>query len=235
LPTGVFAPQSVDRATIARHNWMNQQRSSFSRMPLGLLAGAVVVVLLLFVGVVYLAWGRTPVKSEGNQKIVGMGEGQRVPPPSGFKPSFTELNSSNTVMQPPVAQGNNGGIPGNTGGAGTDVEKARPEGKVWNPGQYAWNPELQYLLIAQTKSQVVAQRNAAFLAERGVNVAIEVSEGQWYRLIAVEGFKSLDTQSAKYRDFVVTTVGRQHPDYKKNKRDVWGDARFIFIVRPGTR
>lgn len=227
LPIGVFAPRTMDPATISRRNWVGQQKTKFAHTPLWALAGAVGAVVVVIILVIYLAWPRHAATS--STRGAGGGYSVGLPPPR-LNPRLERVSGGGLgTIAAPVGAGGLGlgqGIhPLETGPA-----PAAEAGKVYGPGEVPRTAELVYLVIATSPSEEVAQYNAAFLADHGVSVSIEKTKKGYYTIISVQGYPKQNDAAEAFRKNVVLEIGRQHRDYRKNKKDVWADAYYAKVT-----
>jgi hypothetical protein len=120
----------------------------------------------------------------------------------------------------------------------TDTDTGAPDtaepGKVFGPGTVERDPKLYYIVIASTPSASIAQKNADFLANHGIDVSIEKRNSpsghtSLFTLISVKGFPTL-TEAESYKKKIVL-IGHQHPDFVKYRK-VWDDAYAAQIHPP---
>jgi hypothetical protein len=132
---------------------------------------------------------------------------------------------------PDVAPGTGAAAAGTRGeNVGTAVSTlAGGTARIYEPGQYRFNGESLYVFIATSSSESVTRRNAKFIAEHGVDVAIEKSKDSFY-LIAAQPYPNnvaAETMVKKIRE-----IGKLHPDYRTTRK-VFADAvtRHVAIAK----
>jgi hypothetical protein len=106
------------------------------------------------------------------------------------------------------------------------VEPNEGPAKVYAPGTVDRDAKLLYIVIASTPQADIAQRNADFIAQNGVDVSIETSKSPsgkstMYTLISVKGFPTHNA-SEPYRKRIVM-IGHKTPDFQKTHK-AWDDA-----------
>jgi hypothetical protein len=83
---------------------------------------------------------------------------------------------------------------------------------VHTAGTVTYSPDLYYITICSTPSRDIAERNAKFLADHGIDVSIEVtavaSDNQAiYAILTAQGFKS--QSDAKSEATRIKAIGQQ--------------------------
>jgi hypothetical protein len=223
-----LAPPTGSPAAGTSRTWTPADRNTFvnvlANVPPMALAGAGAVVLLLLILILYLATrhhGGTPVTPPQNSvetSITGPGGTPSPVAPQQGTPS----NSSLLGPPPQQAQGDN---------ASQALPPVAPGmGRVYEPGAYRFAPDSLYVFIATSKSESVTRRNAKFVAEHGVDVAIEKSKDDFY-LIAAQPYPNnvaAETMVKKIRE-----IGKLHPDYRSTRK-VFADAVARRVVIGGS-
>jgi hypothetical protein len=222
-----LTPPSASPAAGTSRTWTPADRNTFvnvlANVPPIALAGAGAAVLLLLILVLYLATRHhggtavTPPQNSVETSITGPGGASPAAPqqatPSnsnllGPPPQQTQADNTPQAL-PPVAPG---------------------MGRVYEPGAYRFAPDSLYVFIATSKSESVTRRNAKFVAEHGVDVAIEKSKDDLY-LIAAQPFPNnvaAETMVKKIRE-----IGKLHPDYRSTRK-VFADAVARRVVIGGS-
>ena len=231
MPPGVFAPQTMDRSTIARRNWVAQQKLKVSHLPLWALGAVAATLLILIFGVVLVLRGGGQKGTAGSANIPRAGL-----TPGNNRPRIEDTSTRNSglagagvpVLDPRVGNGR----------AGTN-DAANERARVYGAGEVSRSPDMVYLVISTSASEELARRNAEFLAAHDVSVSIEVKvlakrpsdkkERRLYVIVAVQGFPKQNDAAEAFRRNVVA-IGREHPDAKKTRKGAWDDAIYAHVT-----
>jgi hypothetical protein len=159
-------------------------------------------------------------------------------------PQNTDTNAHSLVPLPPIPTHQNPETPEKGTPVPPNPAKATPTnyppaaytgtegGHVWRPGELAGSrtSDRYYIIVASTPDSSIAERNAIWIADHGVDVSIEttIQNGKvMYRIISAEGFKSVS--DAKSLIDTIVQIGRKTPEYKKTHR-AWDDAFAMKII-----
>lgn len=211
--------------------WPPADRNFFANVPpwaLPVAAGTLVVLIVAVLFVALRHHGGAPAgTSTGGTGITGVGTGQGgsvetsiTGPGGGAAGGSTAVGPSGggggLLPQPQDVSQGGAPAPAPAPGNGSVVGGSR----VYEPGQYRFNPESLYVFIATSSSESVTRRNAKFIAEHGVDVAIEKSKDSFY-LIAAQPFPSNVAAESMVKK--IREIGKLHPDYKTTRK-VFADA-----------
>jgi hypothetical protein len=204
--------------------WPPENRDFFANVPRWAIPVAAGTLVLLIVAVLFVAMRHHGDKGAATEtgggvetSITGPGAGSGTPgpvaPPAG---------GGVAGRAPDVAPGTGAAAAGITGeNVGTAVSTlAGGTARIYEPGQYRFNGESLYVFIATSSSESVTRRNAKFIAEHGVDVAIEKSGDKIY-LIAARPCANIVAAEALVKK--VRELGKLHPDYKATNK-VFADA-----------
>jgi hypothetical protein len=212
--------------------WPPANRDFFANVPRWAIPVAAGTLVLLIVAVLFVAMRHHGDKGAATEtgggvetSITGPGAGSGAPGP--VDPS---AGGGVAGRAPDVAPGT-GAAAGTSGeNVGTAVSTlAGGTARIYEPGQYRFNGESLYVFIATSSSESVTRRNAKFIAEHGVDVAIEKSKDSFY-LIAAQPYPNnvaAETMVKKIRE-----IGKLHPDYRTTRK-VFADAvtRHVAIAK----
>jgi hypothetical protein len=181
-----------------------------SQVPPPALIAAVATLLILIIAIIYIATRRhTPPVAPANSvdaPIAAPGNSSTPAPATPGAPSL--LNQGN----PPAPADNS---------HAQDEPPTKPGvGRLYEPGTYHFLPNALYVRIQSSTSESVTRRNAKFLNDHGVDIAIEKS-GDYFVLIAAQPFASNVAAEPFVRH--IRDLGKLHPDYRANRK-VWADA-----------
>ena len=227
----VFAPQTYDPNAAARRHWMGSQKRVMARTPpwaVLTVVGAVVAFLILMVVVFVRRYQQTSAAGAGGAPAIDWrhASGSSFAQDRGSSQPLTPPSPANggsflPPQRPPVLQQN---TPTDSGEP--VAEPNQTPGKVYAPGTVDRDPKLLYIIIASTPQVDVAQRNAKFIADNGVDVSIETlksprGKSTMFTLISVQGFPTV-TEAEAYRKRIVQ-IGHKTPDFQKTRK-AWDDA-----------
>jgi len=218
-----FAPQTHAQGMGFRAGW-TPPRGALARLPIwGIAAGAAAVVILICLLIVMIKGGKGAPQNAAASGNDGVKQG--VPPNPGREGAG---NGQSLIPQHiPDAPNNRGPAPGKT--TPPPVPENAGPARAFEPRQIARSPDLYYVLIAQTPEREIAERNAKFIAQNGVDVSIEILRGKIYALISVQGSRTLEEGEALRAKIV--QIGHLLPEYKKTRR-AWDDATLQRFRKP---
>ncbi len=226
-PVRIFAPQTMSQSAIPSRRGGTSGTAGDSyrrngRIPLWALIMAVALLLLIVITVVaaIYTWTKSRQAPSVNHAAPSAQSSQQTD--NVILPPTASLLPPSVPVRPPV---NNTPVPGNT------ADAASAKGSVYGPGVIQRSSDLYYVIITQTPTASVAQKDADFLADHGIDVSIEITspgpggKGYWYRLVSVQGYPTLVTANPFRKKIVL--IGHLHDDFKKGK-PMWDDA---FLAR----
>lgn len=208
----VFAPQTYAQD---RKPWSPPRSGSLARLPAWVLIGGIVLVVVVAGIVVALA------KQMSKEKPATQ-------PAATAAVVVPSTANSQQLLPPPMT----GQAPAGRGGGGINVPtppSVARAGKLHNEEKYPFDGSKYYIIICQTPSKTIAERNAGWLVERGIDVAIESKPNRgsaWYVLIAIQPFDTL--LAAEPLKTEIVRIGDSHI------KDAWKTAYATKVSRQPT-
>jgi hypothetical protein len=200
----IFAPQMYAQQ---RRPWVQPRPGAFARLPGWVLGSGAAAVVLIIVSIVFIAnrQHKTAVAAspvEGRSAVTGA-----VVPPVSQREAATPVVQAVNSNRSPAAPVPTAALPAVV--------------KAYGPGEVDRHYDLFYVIIASTPSKDVAEKNAQFIAGKGVAVSIEVDKKGMLHLVSVDGFPSISAAQALRTKIV--EIGHLTEAYKRTHR-AWDDA-----------
>ena len=229
-PIGVFAPATMDPNAASRRSNMANQKQALLRTPVWAVIGlATIAALILGLGIYLLPHKSStdlpPLLQDSRGPILGAHTVHDDTPGT----RIAESAPAPTHPDTPIAK--------TPDPAPTPAPEA---GQVMDEKDVQRSANLRYLIIASHpySQPDIAKRNAKFLADHGVSVALAPQKPSaktglptTILLISVEGFPGMTDAAEAFRKKVVE-IGKLHPDFKRNHNNsVWNDAYFSTVKR----
>jgi hypothetical protein len=211
----VFAPQTHAQD---RKSWSPPRSGSLARLPAWVLIGGIVLVAAVAGIVVAVA------------KQMGKDKPATQPAATAAVVTPSTANSQQLLPPPMTGQAPAGRGGGAAGGVSVPPSpSAARAGRLHNEEKYPFDGSKYYIIICQTPSKTIAERNAGWLVERGIDVAIESKPNRgsaWYVLIAIQPFDTL--LAAEPLKAEIVRIGDSHI------KDAWKTAYATKVSRQPT-
>ncbi len=221
-PGRVFAPQSFDPGRLAR------KQAGQPRVPMfATVAGILFICLVILVGILLMRRpGVEATVTTPSRTAVAIQN--PAPPPVPIRQPRANLNQPDKTAGAPAA----GGPAQQPAPSPTPVPTLKiVPGHVLAAGQVKREADYWYLVICSAPSERIAAANAQFVVDHGMSdVTIEQRSNGMFSVISAQGFGKIDADAEALRKFVIE-VGKQHPDFKKQKRSVYWDAYYRKVQR----
>jgi hypothetical protein len=195
---------------------------SLSRVPpWALVTGGAFVVLLICLIAFSLMHKGGNTQTQPGQSVAQNTGAQNIPGLDGRQQqSLLPPMSPATPMGPVLVTGNTDG----GGVAAGNTDEAFRQGRVYEPGTLQRNFDQYYIIVAHSPTESIARRNAKFIADNGVDVAIEVTQSKgktWYLITSAKGYPSMVAAEPDRKKIVA--IGHLTQDYKLHHK-AWDDA-----------
>lgn len=207
---GVFAPATRDPRNIKARG----------RFPMWAIAVAVGVLGLGVLAYATMQGDRKPATPPG---------------PAIANNGLTENRGPRTGVVP-VDDGANRAIPTNTNTNANpnpnplpQPQPQPPQGRIVPIAEVQRTPGMQYLIIV-TAREDVANNNARYLADNGLEVTVGRQRSGLYSVMSVQGFARQDAAAEALRKRVVE-LGKQHPEARRARKGVYDTAYFATVTK----